>query len=310
LSRLKYYLWWTDIQGAFMRLIQYIAVFLSLATVANAQDLPGPLTPYISDYANLIDPETEARISNRLTELRRELDLELAVVTIETRFDYGNADSIETFATELFNTWGIGNATRNDGALILVARSDREMRIEVGKSYGPIFDDRMALVIEHHFLPYFKGDQYAEGIEAGTYETIKRLQPTYDITDPTTLENPSLLTTLKRTSFWRFIEDKLPILVFLGIVAFLYFENRMRDMLVGLKRCPNCNRRQLQRKRTIEREATKTTRGKELLETTCSGCEFESEEHRIIPMYTTTSSSGSSSFGGGSSSGGGASGRW
>lgn len=292
-----------------MRIFQYIAIFIGLATIANAQDVPKPLTPYVSDYANLIDPETEARLTNRLTELRQELDLELAVVTIETRFDYGDVNSIETFATNLFNTWGIGNATRNDGALIVVARSDREMRIELGESYGPIFDDRMELVIRHHFIPYFKGDQYAQGIEAGTYEAIKRLQPTYDITDPSTLESPSLLTYFKRTSFWRFIQDKLPILVFLAILGFLYFENRMRDVLVGLKRCPNCNRRQLQRKRTIEREATPKTRGKELLETTCSGCEFESQEHRSIPVYT-SSSSGSGGFGGGSSSGGGASGRW
>ena len=294
-----------------MRLLHFIVIFVGLASSAIAQEIPEPLTPYISDYANLIDPETEARLTNRLTELREDLDLELAVVTIETRFDYGNVDSIETFAKNLFNTWGIGNATRNDGALILVARSDREIRVELGSSYGPIFDDRMELVIRHHFIPYFKGDQYAQGIEAGTYEAIKRLQPTYDITDPSTLENPSVFTALKRTSFWRFIQDRLPIFVFLGILGFLYFENRMRDVLVGLRRCPNCNRRQLQRKRTIESEATEKKRGEEVLETTCSSCEFESTEHRIIPIRTTNSSSSSrGGFGGGSSSGGGASGRW
>jgi uncharacterized protein len=293
-----------------MRLFLYIAISIGMGSVATAQDIPKPLTPYVSDFANLIDPETEARITNRLTELRETLDLEMAVVTIETRFDYGESPDIETFANNLFNTWGIGNASRNDGALILVARSDREIRVELGSSYGPIFDDRMGLVIEHHFIPYFKGDQYAEGIEAGTYEAIKRLQPTYDITDPSTLESPSILTSLKRTSVWRFIQDKLPILVFLGIVGFLYFENRMRDMLVGLRRCPNCNRRQLHRKRTIERAATKTTRGEELMETYCSSCDFQSLEHRSIPIRTTTSSSGSSGFGGGRSSGGGASGSW
>ncbi len=214
----------------------------------------------------------------------------------------------------LFNQWGIGSATRNDGALILVSRSDREMRIEVGSSYGPIFDDRMGLVIEHHFLPYFKGDQYAEGIEAGTYEAIKRLQPTYDITRPSTLENPSILTAFKRTSVWRFVQDKLPIFVFLCIVGFLFVENRMRDMLVGLRRCPNCNRRQLHRNRTVELEATQNDRGRELMETYCSSCDFESKEHRSIPMLRvsshTSSGGGSGGFGGGRSSGGGASGRW
>lgn len=290
-----------------MRLFQYIVVLIGLGSFATAQDIPDPLTPYVNDYANLIDPETEARITNRLTELRETLDLEMMVVTIETRFDYGESEDFDKFTMDWFNAWGIGNAARNDGALILVSRSDRAIRFELGSSYGPIFDDRMALAIQHHFIPYFKGEQYAEGIEAGTYESIKRLQPTYDITDPSTLENPSILTSFKRTSIWRFIQDKLPILVFLGILGFLYFENRMRDVLVGLRRCPNCNRRQLHRKRTVALAATKTTRGEELMETYCSSCDYQSLEHRTIPIHTTSSSG---NFGGGRSSGGGASGRW
>jgi uncharacterized protein len=294
----------------FFQKILMCCVFL-IGTSVSAQDFPKPLTPYVSDFANLIDPETEARLTKRLVEMREALDLEMAVVTIETRFDYGEFKSIEEFATGLFNTWGIGDATRNDGALILVSRSDREMRIELGSSYGPIFDDRMALVIQHHFLPYFKGDQLSEGIESGTYEAIKRLQPTYDITDPSTLEKPSLITTLKRTPLWRVIEDKFMLFVFVGIVAFLFFEKRLRDTLVGLKRCPNCNRRQLHRKRTEVKEATAKESGEELMETVCSSCDYHAKEHRIIPFRSSSNETSSGGgFGGGSSSGGGASGRW
>ena len=276
-------------------------LLLNLGTLAHAQDFPTPLTPYVSDYANLIDPETEARINNRLAELRENLDLEMAVVTIETRFDYGDSDNVEDFAQNWFNAWGIGNETRNDGALILVSRSDREIRIALGNSYGPIFDDRMGLVIE----------QYAQGIEAGTYEAVKRLQPTYDITDPETLDNPTILTAFKRTSFWRLVADKLAIFVFIGIAIFLFVENRMRDTLVGLRRCPNCNRRQLHSKRTIERPATQKARGDELVETYCSGCDFHAKEHHSIPKLSKLKNNNrSGGFGGGRSSGGGATGRW
>lgn len=299
--------------GNQMRIFRSLILLASLCFggFAVAQDFPKPITPYINDYANLIDPETEARLTARLTEMRETLDLEMTVVTIETRFDYTETPDIETFATGLFNAWGIGNKTRNDGALILVSRSDREMRIELGSSYGPIFDDRMALVIEHHFLPYFKGDEYAAGIEAGTYEAIKRLQPTYDVLDPSTLENPNILTAFQRTPFWRFIQDKLALVVFLGIVGFLFVEKRMRDMLVGLRRCPNCTRRQLHQKRTVNRNPSKHERGEETVQTYCSSCDYQSSEERSIPMLTSThSSGGGGSFGGGSSSGGGASGRW
>jgi len=298
--------------GPIMRLLKSFLLFviISFGGITTAQDFPEPISPYVNDYANLIDPETEARLTKALTEMRETLDLEMTVVTIETRFDYAKTPDIETFATGLFNAWGVGNATRNDGALILVSRSDREMRIELGKSYGPIFDDRMGLVIEHHFLPYFKGDQYAEGIEAGTYEAIKRLQPTYDVLDPVTLDNPSLITSFKRTPFWRAIEDKLALIVFGGIFAFLFFEKRMRDALVGLRRCPNCNRRQLHSKRTVKKVSTETESGEELVQTYCSSCHFQADETRSMPLKSPHRGYSGGSFGGGSSSGGGASGRW
>lgn len=166
-----------------MRFIKYhiVCLVVHLATTANANDIPNPITPYVSDYANLIDPETEARIIGQLVALLNDLDLEMHVVTIESRFDYADSATIEEFARMLFNTWGIGDAILNDGVLVLVSRSDREMRIELGASYGMIYNDRMSLVIQNHFLPYFIGEKYSAGIEAGTIEAIKTLQPTYNL---------------------------------------------------------------------------------------------------------------------------------
>lgn len=302
-----------------MRIIKYLILCLAVqvATSANAKDIPDPITPYVSDYANLIDPETEARIIDRLVNVRKDLDLEMRVVTIESRFDYGDSPSIEEFAKKWFNTWGIGNATRNDGVLVLVSRSDREIRIELGSSYGMIYDDRMGLVIQHHFLPYFVGDEYGAGIEAGTIEAIKRLQPTYDVVRPETIDRPSPLDSVKRTPFWRFLEDKLGLLVFIGIAGFLFLEANMRSILVGLTPCPNCRQRQLRNRRSVIRRSSRILRGEEKVETFCSSCDYSSIEMRSIPLIQDRDdndhsgfSGGSSSGGGGSSSGGGATGRW
>jgi hypothetical protein len=62
---------------------------------------------------------------------------------------------IESFATNLFNAWGIGDAERNDGVLLLVARDDRLVRIELGAGYDPFDEGRLWTVFNEHILSDF-----------------------------------------------------------------------------------------------------------------------------------------------------------
>jgi uncharacterized protein len=141
---------------------------------AAAQNYPDYTSTYVNDFAGVLDPPSEARITDMLKAVRAERDVEMTVVTINRRLDYGDSASMEAFATGLFNYWGIGDATRNDGIMILVLVEDREMRIELGAGYPLGFDDRAKRIIEHHFIPWFKQLDYQNGIEAGVAETIKR----------------------------------------------------------------------------------------------------------------------------------------
>ena len=154
-----------------------LAAACALAGPATAQSIPAPITLFVSDYAEVIDAETEARITETLRAARADKGLEFAVVTIGTRNDYGGAsEGIAEFGTRWFNTWGIGDPERNDGILVLVAVQDREMRIALGAGYGPRMDDVAKDVIDHHFIPWFRDGNYAEGIEAGVGETLRRVR--------------------------------------------------------------------------------------------------------------------------------------
>lgn len=142
-----------------------------------AADVPGGTVPgygevYVNDYADLLDAAAEGRIRDHLIELYERTGIEMTVLTIRAMSDYGHDGPIEPFATRLFNTWGIGNAERNDGVLILVARDDRRMRIELGSGYSAAWDGRMQRVIDEAFLPAFRRDAYQEGIERGVEETV------------------------------------------------------------------------------------------------------------------------------------------
>lgn len=143
-------------------------------------DLPAYTSTYINDFAGIISPEATENIRAMLEQVRKERGVEMTVVTIRSRNDFGDWNAIEPFATALFNKWGVGDAKRNDGIMVLVAWQDRDMRIELGAGYPPVFDDRVKAVIDHHFIPWFREEKYSEGIEAGVAETIKRTWLEFD----------------------------------------------------------------------------------------------------------------------------------
>lgn len=141
--------------------------------------LPGYLDVYVNDYADLLDTAAEVRVRDDLIELYDRTGIEMTVLTIPSLSDYSHYGPIEPFATALFNAWGIGNAARNDGVLVLVSVFDRRMRIEIGAGYDASWDARMQRVIDEGFLPDFRNDAYQTGIETGVGETIYELTGRY-----------------------------------------------------------------------------------------------------------------------------------
>ena len=280
-------------------MIRLIALFCLIAAPLLAQEktLPGFENTYVNDYAGIIDQSTEERIFSRLANYREQTGVELTVLTINRRSDYSDHTNIESFAKELFNTWGIGDAETNDGVLILVVRDDREMRIQLGAAYGPVYDGRMQRVIDSIMLPEFRNDNYAVGIEKGVDGVIERLNAEWIDEAPTG---------------WS-IDDVIPYVIFslfgLGILWSI-FRNKISDSVVSMRRCPNCGKRTLSRTRQTLQAADYVQFGSQMRRTDCASCGYRDENIRVIPKKTRSSSSGGGSFGGGRSSGGGASGRW
>jgi len=280
-------------------MIRLVALLCLLALPSWGQEktIPAYDSIYVNDFASIIDADTEARIVERLTEYRSTTGVELTVLTITSRESYSDLPSIESFAKELFNTWGIGDAERNDGVLLLVARDDREMRIQLGAAYGPVYDGRMQRVIDSIILPEFREDKYAIGIENGVDGIIERLNAEWIDEEPAS---------------WS-IDNLIPYIMFsiFGLTfGWAIFKNRISDTVAGMRRCPTCGQRTLSRSREVLKKASTIESGSQVLHTRCSNCSYFKDDVRIIPKKTTSSSSGGGSFGGGRSSGGGASGRW
>ena len=292
-------------KNAFLFIVLYC--FNPVALPASAQVYPNHYSSFVNDFADLIDEDTEARITQVLQDLRENQGKEMTVVTINSRMDYGPDTGLEPFATGLFNAWGVGNAERDDGILFLISSGDRETRVELGAGYGPIYDDRMKTVIDHTIIPFFREGNFSAGIESGVLEIIKR-------TDAAFVDEP------ETPNYW-FLDGlkamMLQVVLILGITL-MVFRRRVADLFMRFKHCPKCGQRTLKSETKTLLSPTRLSQGQGERLIWCTNCDHSQKTFFPISRLSSgsNSDSGSSggssggSFGGGSSSGGGASGRW
>lgn len=276
-------------------------VFLLWATALSAQELPKRENLRVNDFADLLVIEEEARLTRQLDQLAREIGTDMTVLTISTREDYMPTPSIGGFATTVFDTWGIGSAQDNSGILILIAHSDREMRIELGADYGRSYDQITGHVIDQAFLPEFRRGDYANGIEKGVDETIRLIATPFKTggaNEATDGQSPF-------QAIYGFL-----LLAGAGAAAFLG-----RLIYRHRKTCPKCGARTLQRTKVTVMYPNKQAKGLGRKDLYCASCFYKSSSTYSIAALSDTnswSSSGGGGFsgGGGSSGGGGASGSW
>lgn len=150
------------------------AAFLSTTIARGEGGYPEPSDDYVNDYAQVLNAPDAEKIRNMFKDLEYQTGIEAVVVTIPSINAYQTEDtSIESFATNLFNTWGIGHKRANNGVLILVSVEDRKCRIELGAGYGRRYDAAMKQVIDGSMVPYFKTGDYSRGIFEGARGVIE-----------------------------------------------------------------------------------------------------------------------------------------
>ena len=183
--------WWRLFVLSVIVTLTFTAVFSGLVVYAQGK-YPQPMDQYVNDYAGLLTARDAANVKTLFADLKRETGIEAVVVTIDSINDYATGDAtIESFATNLFNTWGIGDKTKNDGVLLLVAVGDRKVRIEVGAGYESTQNDNMQEVINEHVLPSFRNEEYSRGIYRGARAIVGELTGEWPPDLSTSTSNPA-----------------------------------------------------------------------------------------------------------------------
>lgn len=130
--------------------------------IINVEALVDPTSNfYVNDYANILSEETENEIQSMSVQLSYTDGTQMVVVTVEDL----EGLSVEEYANQLFNKFGIGEADSDNGLLILVSRDDRKIRVEVGYGLeGVINDGKAGRYLDAYAVPYLKNNEWDKGI--------------------------------------------------------------------------------------------------------------------------------------------------
>lgn len=174
-------------------------VAAELSSLQAAVSIP-TLTGPVLDQAALLSRAEKEALEHKIRGLFPKLQIQ--VWTLESL----EGEPIEGVSIRAVDQWKLGDARKDNGLLILVAKAERSVRIEVGQGLeGEISDSLSGRIVDHLMVPQFREGRFAQGLEAAIDEMAYRLGISQT---PATIPQPQ---SRMRIPFW------LVILMFMGI---------------------------------------------------------------------------------------------
>ena len=295
-----------------------VALLSSPAQAITTEEIanPRPSGGWVSDHADLISAESEAKINQLLTDLEAVSGTEMAVVTVA---DTDSFNSPKAFATELFNTWGVGKAEQNNGVLLLVSVGDHRTEVEVGSGLTTtLTQSKIEALLEENAVPAFQAGNFDQGIVATSQALVAQLQPSTVRVLFSLLADRPIVAAI--------------ILLWGGVVILLVLYPLFRRLRPHYSQCPQCHERTLAVETVqVRSKRPSASKSKQRVTQACHACGYRTVEtlsaaqagavlsnsNGTRSTYGSSFSGGASdgnassdSFGGGSSSGGGGGASW
>lgn len=151
-------------------------LFLSLLALGAAPSAAKEV-PYLSgrivDEAGMIPQDVAQRLDQELQALEQATGDQVAVLTVESL----EGEPLEDYSMKVAETWKLGQKGKDNGVLLLIAKDDRKLRIEVGYGLEPQLTDAQAgRIIRNVITPRFKAGDFGGGVEAGVDAIAGTLQ--------------------------------------------------------------------------------------------------------------------------------------
>ena len=145
-----------------------IFIFLCLPFTAYGLDVPR-LQGYVNDYAGMISPPAKSKIEEALRAFEQSDSTQIVILTIPSL----EGEDIENFGIKVGDTWKIGQKGKDNGAILIVSKQERRIRIEVGYGLeGKLTDLMSGRIIDGVIKPRFKEGDFDRGFITGVSSMI------------------------------------------------------------------------------------------------------------------------------------------
>jgi uncharacterized protein len=144
---------------------------LCLTGVLASSQVPVPaLAAHVTDLTGTLSAQVASNIDNRLAAFEAQKGSQIAVLIVPTT----QPEEIEQFGIRVAEQWKLGRRNVDDGAILIVAKNDRRVRIEVGRGLeGALTDATSNRIIDEDITPRFKQGDFDGGIQAGVDRMIR-----------------------------------------------------------------------------------------------------------------------------------------
>lgn len=152
-----------------------LVAFLALSALARADTLVPvpPLQGRVTDLTGTLAPATREALTRQLADLERTKGAQVAVLLVPTV----GPESVEQYSLRVVEAWKLGRRGVDDGVLLLVAKNDRQARIEVGYGLeGAIPDAQAKRIIEDRMFPLLRQGNFDAGVQAGVSALVSLIQ--------------------------------------------------------------------------------------------------------------------------------------
>ncbi len=182
-----------------------------LASICAAAEPNFPtLDGAVVDASGFLNASERQSLEQKLRDYQASSGRQVVVAVLPSLAGY----DIRDYGVRLFRHWQLGDKTRNDGVLLLVAPNERKVSIEVGYgAEGDLTDAMSRIIIENAMIPRFKAGDWAGGIDAGVDDIAQTLGGGGNV----------VAERARNTSSEMPIEDLLPLIIFFLIVMFIIF---------------------------------------------------------------------------------------
>lgn len=148
-----------------------VAALLGYALHAGAAGVGVPaLKSRVTDLTGTLPAQQVVQLEQRLAAFEKQKGAQIAVLMVPTV----QPESIEEYAVRAFEQWKLGRKGVDDGVLLVIAKNDRKLRIEVGYGFEGVLNDATAKrIISEDIVPRFKSGDFAAGVDAGVTRILR-----------------------------------------------------------------------------------------------------------------------------------------